>query len=172
MSREILLASAPGEMSPLEEHMHPRAVDPVIDFIFWLHFITSPYQVGAFVPGRAIGLGAFTATVATKGCRVVTIRPEQSVREAVTLLVGHGIGALVVVGQGGGPVGIVTERHIIRRLAADEALLDRAVAEAMTTDLVTATPQDELPAILHVPILDAGERGEADTLEAGVLDAS
>jgi CBS domain-containing protein len=62
----------------------------------------------------------------TKGKPVVTIRFAQSVTEAVALLAEQSLGALVVVDGESKPIGIVTERHIVRRLATDDQILTRA----------------------------------------------
>ena len=132
----------------------------------------------------------------TKGRSVLTVRPAQTLRAAVTLLAGQSVGALVVVDEDRRPIGIVTERHIVRSLAADDKALTRPVGEIMSWDLVTAAPDDELASVLHVmaqrrirhvPVVEAGQligivslgdviriqrdryRGEAETLETRVM---
>ena len=133
--------------------------------------------------------------LATKGSLVVTTRPEQTIREALSLLARHNIGALVVV-DGAVPVGIVSERDIVREAARSEHLFTRSVREIMTLDLVLGTPQDDLVAVCHtmterrirhLPIVDKDRlvgivsigdvvkaqrdsyRGEADTLQIQLL---
>jgi hypothetical protein len=36
---------------------------PILDLIFWLHFIDPPYRVGPFAPARALGLIAVTSGI-------------------------------------------------------------------------------------------------------------
>ena len=63
----------------------------------------------------------------------------------------------------GQPVGIISERDIIREAARTETPLARPVAGVMTKDLIVAGPQDDLGAVLqtmitrrfrHLPIVD------------------
>ena len=134
--------------------------------------------------------------LASKGVNVVTIGPEHSIRQALTLLAEHNIGALVVVDGEGAPVGIVSERDIVRALAHTEAILAQAVAAIMTREVIIGTPQDDLGAvgytmtehhIRHLPVVDSGRlvgivslgdvvkaqrdqyQGEVDTLQHQLL---
>jgi CBS domain-containing protein len=100
-----------------------------------------------------------------KGGKVVTCRPEQSIRQALSLLAEHNIGALVVVDALGVPAGIVSERDIVREAARDERLFARTVGEIMTRDVVVGVPEDDLRAvrdtmterrIRHLPVVADG----------------
>ncbi len=138
-----------------------------------------------------------SSVLATKGMKVVTIRPQQSLRDAALSLAQHNIGALVVVNEAGQPVGILSERDIVRRAARDDKdLLTQPVAAVMTKDVVTGSPQDDLTSVLrmmterhfrHLPILDQGNlagiisigdvvkaqinqyQGEIETLETRIV---
>lgn len=104
--------------------------------------------------------------LAAKSGDVISIRPDQTIREATALLARHNIGALVVVAEGEPkPVGIVSERDIIRRMAADEACFSDPVETIMTRQVTTGVPQDDLYSVAHtmterrfrhLPIMDEG----------------
>ena len=87
--------------------------------------------------------------LARKGGRVVTCRPDQPIRQALGLLAEHNIGALVVVDGTGAPVGILSERDIVRESARDERLFGRGVGEIMTRDVIVGVPEDDLRAVRH-----------------------
>jgi CBS domain-containing protein len=100
--------------------------------------------------------------LATKGKGVFTIRPDQTVREAIVMLENYNIGALPVLTQAGELVGIITERDIIRHLVENEQLFGVAVAEIMTAEVITGLAQDDLDSVAvtmterrfrHLPIM-------------------
>ncbi len=134
--------------------------------------------------------------LASKGMNIITVQPQQPVREAIALLSQHRIGALVVVGDSGQPIGILSERDIIRRAAEHETFFADSVADLMTERLITGTPQDDTFSVAatmterrfrHLPIMDEGQligivsigdilkaernqyRGEIDTLETRIM---
>jgi len=134
--------------------------------------------------------------LATKGKNVITVRPEQSVGEATRLLAEHNIGALVVVNQAVQPMGIISERDIIRAAARRQDVFSLPVSQVMTSDVIIGLPQDDLISVAHtmterrfrhLPIMDRGElvgivsigdivkcqrdqfQGEIDTLQTQII---
>ena len=101
-----------------------------------------------------------------KGAAVATIHPEASLADATASLRDHGVGALVVSGDGRTIDGIVSERDVVRALAAHGgSTLGRDVASAMSTTVTTCHAHvtvDQLMATMterrvrHVPVVDDG----------------
>ncbi|RKT53366.1 CBS domain-containing protein [Saccharothrix australiensis] len=101
-----------------------------------------------------------------KGSAVATVGPGATVADLVAGLAEHNVGALVVVGPDG-VAGIVSERDVVRHLRDRGAdLLGAPVAEIMTTEVRTCSPQDSVDSltvlmterrIRHVPVVADGE---------------
>jgi CBS domain-containing protein len=70
--------------------------------------------------------------LATKGANVVTIKPEQTIKDALVTLAQYNVGALVVVDNATSPVGIISERDIVRLAAQNENLFSLPIADVMT----------------------------------------
>lgn len=81
---------------------------------------------------------------------VETISPQETLKAAVALLTAKKIGALIVGDGEEGVAGIISERDIIARLAAEgPSCLSSAVATAMTKTVETCELQDTAVSILH-----------------------
>ena len=134
--------------------------------------------------------------LATKGNKLVTIAPEQPVKEVVALLTQHNIGAIVVLDEADALVGIVSERDVVRQLIHRDDLLNQPVKELMTAKVITCVPQDDLMSVAsvmterrfrHMPVVEHGKllgiisigdvlkaqrdyyHGQIDTLETQIL---
>ena len=99
---------------------------------------------------------------------IITIRPAATVADAARLLSEKRIGAIVVSEDGRTPLGILSERDIVRELGKRGAdVLAVPVSDLMTKKLVTcATGEDALEILermtagrfRHLPVVnDAGE---------------
>ncbi len=99
-----------------------------------------------------------------KGSSVATIAPDASLGDATASLRDHGIGALVVSTDGSAIEGILSERDVVRALAAHGgSTLGRTVSTAMSDKVVTCAmgdSVDELMAMMserrirHLPVVD------------------
>lgn len=101
----------------------------------------------------------------SKGTSVLTIAPEASAAELAAVLAENRIGAVVVV-RGDEPVGIVSERDVVRGLNDQGSdVLAASVADLMTTELFSCGPEDSVDRvsvimterrIRHIPVLQEG----------------
>jgi len=101
-----------------------------------------------------------------KGHDCETIGPDASLIEVTRRLSDRGIGALVVSRDETSVEGIVSERDVVRAVAAaDVAALERPVSSAMSAPVTTCqrtTSIDEVMAVMterrvrHLPVVDEG----------------
>jgi CBS domain-containing protein len=106
------------------------------------------------------------AILDTKGTSVVTASPAMTMTEAVALLAGKHIGALVVRDDAGALRGILSERDVVRALARDGgAALARPLADYMTAEVETTERAEIMPSLMermtngrfrHMPVMEEG----------------
>jgi CBS domain-containing protein len=97
---------------------------------------------------------------------VITMRDNARVSEAASAMCAHNMGSLIVVDRGEKPIGIVTERDILRKVVVpcrDPRAVE--VARVMSRPLVTWSPDMDVEAaaslmfgreIKRLPIVDGG----------------
>ena len=106
-----------------------------------------------------------------KGSTVFTIGAEATLEQAISRLVDHNIGSLVVcdrdVEHGERPIGIITERDILHACSSRSGhdLSTTRVEEVMSTDLSKASPTDLVENMMglmtkkrirHLPVVSEG----------------
>jgi CBS domain-containing protein len=102
----------------------------------------------------------------TKGRAVATARPDATLSDIIIKLGQKKIGAIVIVGDNGEVVGILSERDVIRRLAErGAAALNEPASQGMTSSVVSCQETstiDELMELMtqgrfrHVPVIEDG----------------
>lgn len=107
-----------------------------------------------------------SAILAGKGRDVVTIGGSASITEVVGLLAARKIGAVVVVEEDGRIAGIVSERDVVRAMAAEAAAaLSRTVSSIMTRAVVTCSEGETIDGVMsrmtrgrfrHLPVVTNG----------------
>lgn len=103
----------------------------------------------------------------SKGRTVTTARAESTLKEVVELLTTKKIGVVVIVGEAGRVIGILSERDVVR-LIADKgpAALLLSAGEVMTRSVITCEEKSTLDELMetmttgrfrHIPVVERGE---------------
>jgi CBS domain-containing protein len=102
-----------------------------------------------------------------KGKQVFTVPESASVGEAIRTMYQNGVGSVIVPSISGEPLGIITERDIMRLYAEGRVDFERLqVKDCMTTNLVSGKPDHQVQEILaimterrfrHLPVVQDGQ---------------
>ncbi len=106
------------------------------------------------------------AVLKTKDKSVVSVAPSATVQEIAEIITSRRIGAVLVLDEKGGVAGIVSERDVVKALAAKAGAVGGVRADSlMTRAVITTTSQttiDEAMEIMdagyfrHLPVVDNG----------------
>ncbi|WP_433291326.1 CBS domain-containing protein [Actinoplanes sp. CA-030573] len=101
-----------------------------------------------------------------KGSKVVTVTPDSDVARLLAVLAEHKIGAVIVSADGSRVDGIVSERDVVRALAArGAAVLSEPVSRIHTVSVRSVSPEAPIEDVArlmtdhrfrHVPVLENG----------------
>jgi CBS domain-containing protein len=107
------------------------------------------------------------AILSSKGSDVATIDQKASLTDAVAQLRDRGVGALVVSADGSHIDGIISERDVVRALAAHGGgALGRTVSSAMSAKVTTCVGSDSVEALMaqmtesrfrHLPVVNSDQ---------------
>jgi len=121
-------------------------------------------QDGAMAKG-GLKMKTVAELLKAKPARVVSVRPEQSVLEAIKVLATEDIGAAIVM-SGGRLVGILSERDYTRKIVLKGRSSETTrVEEIMTPNVIVVNPRTKTRecmalmterGIRHLPVLDEG----------------
>jgi CBS domain-containing protein len=96
---------------------------------------------------------------------VRTVKSSEKLSAALAVMEKNGIGSVIVV-EGESPVGIITERDVIRQILKGTQILQEPVSQVMSKPLTTGTPdtlvQDAVNLMLgkkirQLPIVEGGK---------------
>lgn len=77
----------------------------------------------------------------------VVAGPDATVEDAARLMAQHGVGAVVIVDESKKPIGIITERDLVK-VVAERRYGVRALDAGTRGDLLTASPEDDVYQVL------------------------
>ncbi|MCP5424198.1 MAG: CBS domain-containing protein [Gammaproteobacteria bacterium] len=101
-----------------------------------------------------------------KGASAVTIEQSASLADAIRIMHQHRVGSVIIPSSSGEPLGILTERDVIRLFAEGHTDFEKLrVQDCMTTGLMLGNPDDDTEQVLvlmtekrfrHLPIVYEG----------------